>query len=200
MISKEHPEPTRHCSTLTLPMAVVHSSPTAWFSSGCTRLPDRKNRPLACQPLWRPPSPARPTDGWQLRHIFSRFLRLPAAAHADVDVDRLSPARVQPLLPAHQHPCTCSCPLLPLTSPVRPRHSLTGDTSAHARRCPPDLCQMSGKGRAQQRRSWHRSIIEWRLGHGASRAHAQGRCVRSLRSGRWRQPEIDPMCQQCRCN
>ena len=100
--------------------------------------------------------------------------------------------------PASLH--TCSCPLLPLTSPVRPRHSLTGDTSAHARRCPPDLCQMSGKGRAQQRRSWHRSIIEWRLGHDASRAHAQGRCVRSLRSGRWRQPEIDPMCQQCRCN
>ena len=58
------------------------------------------------------------------------------------DVDRLSPARVPPLH-VHHHPRKRADSTFALTSPVRPRHFLTGDTCTHARRCLPDLWQIS---------------------------------------------------------
>lgn len=93
------------------------------------------------------------------------------------DVDRLSPARVPPLH-VHHHPRKRADSTFALTSAVRPRHFLTGDTCTHARRCLPDLWQISGKGRAEQRRTRHDSIGDRGLWHGASRAHTHERFVR----------------------
>ena len=93
------------------------------------------------------------------------------------DVDRLSPARVPPLH-VHHHPRKRADSTFALTSPVRPRHFLTGDTCTHARRCLPDLWQISGKGRAEQRRIRHDSIGDRSLARRVASAHA--RALRAL--------------------
>ena len=93
------------------------------------------------------------------------------------DVDRLSPARVPPLH-VHHHPRKRADSTFALTSPVRPRHFLTGDT------CTRTLAAARptfGKYLAKvERSSGGSGTIPSATGlwHGASRAHTHERSVR----------------------